>query len=283
MLNLKEYCQASDLSVLVLNTALALVVNERAASRASASLATEEPRVAPCARASNMVITSASGTASEEQEDGSQEHGGPGTPGEAECVLADVGRETGIAEAVASFHEDGGHERSCQSEPEEGKGESHAREPRCKTATRSKQCGEECEDREGETDQVENPAEAPHVVVVFAGGTFAGRANESFWSTCTSSNPCVSKWQIRNRLATILVACTANVEVCPLRNGPSGTGNCRCIGLQEICLVERCGIRDTAENDEELKNDCACDQDQGHYAHATAKTFERHCKLIIDY
>ena len=54
-----------------------------------------------------MIIASPAGSAAEEQEDGRQEHGCPGSPGETECVSPDAGRETGIPESVARFDEDG--------------------------------------------------------------------------------------------------------------------------------------------------------------------------------
>jgi hypothetical protein len=54
-----------------------------------------------------MIIASPTGSAAEEQEDGCQEHGSPGSPGETECVSPDAGRETGIPESVAGFDEDG--------------------------------------------------------------------------------------------------------------------------------------------------------------------------------
>lgn len=55
-----------------------------------------------------MVLASAStGSTSEEQEDGGQEHSSPCSPGEAECVFADVGGKAGVTETVAGFDEDG--------------------------------------------------------------------------------------------------------------------------------------------------------------------------------
>ena len=54
-----------------------------------------------------MIIASPTGSAAEEQEDGRQEHGCPGSPGETECVSTDAGCETGIPESVAHFDEDG--------------------------------------------------------------------------------------------------------------------------------------------------------------------------------
>jgi hypothetical protein len=54
-----------------------------------------------------MIIASPAGSAAEEQEDGRQEHGCPGSPGETECVSTDAGCEAGIPESVAHFDEDG--------------------------------------------------------------------------------------------------------------------------------------------------------------------------------
>jgi hypothetical protein len=98
-----------------------------------------------------MIIASPAGSAAEEQEDGRQEHGCPGSPGETECVFTNVGCEAGIPESVAHFDEDGAvdlleifmsgkgygnlrHKGGCESKPEEGEAESEAGESRCKTA-----------------------------------------------------------------------------------------------------------------------------------------------------
>ena len=107
--NIHENGRAGVLSVLILNTALALSVHERAASRASASLTAVESRVASLrARASDMIVVSTStGSAAHEQEDGCQEHGGPGSPGETKCVAAYIGGEAGVTEAVPGFDENG--------------------------------------------------------------------------------------------------------------------------------------------------------------------------------
>jgi hypothetical protein len=53
-----------------------------------------------------MIIAPSTGSAAEEQEDGCQEHGSPGSPGETECVSPDAGRETSIPESIAGFDED---------------------------------------------------------------------------------------------------------------------------------------------------------------------------------
>jgi len=96
----------SGLGVLVLDAALALVVDEGAASRTSASLATEESRTASLCTA-DVVVASATGSTSQEQEDCREEHGGPSAPCKAECVPADAGCKASVTEAVAGFDEDG--------------------------------------------------------------------------------------------------------------------------------------------------------------------------------
>jgi len=72
-------------------------------------LAAEEHRATSlCARASDVVVASAAtGSAAHEQEDGCEEHSSPGSPCEAECVPADLGCETSVAELIAGFDEDG--------------------------------------------------------------------------------------------------------------------------------------------------------------------------------
>jgi hypothetical protein len=70
--------------------------------RATTSLTTEE---SPTACSSRGGILPPTESTAEEQHDGGEEHGGPCAPGEAECVLADVGGETDVAEFVAGFDE----------------------------------------------------------------------------------------------------------------------------------------------------------------------------------
>jgi hypothetical protein len=54
-----------------------------------------------------IVVSASTSSAAHEQEDGCQEHGGPGSPSETECVAADIGREAGVSEAVPGFDENG--------------------------------------------------------------------------------------------------------------------------------------------------------------------------------
>jgi hypothetical protein len=109
-------------------------------------LTAEEAYVPPSCAADMITASASTGSAAEEQEDCCQEHGGPGSPGETECIPADVGGETGVAESIAGFDEHGTlgvlggfyvigtegdcgdlrHEGGCESEPEECKAEGEA-------------------------------------------------------------------------------------------------------------------------------------------------------------
>lgn len=105
------YCKASNL-VLLLDTALALIVDEGATGGAFAALTPEEHEVAQTSTgglggADVVVLAMAASTASQEEEDGSKEHGSPCAPGEAESIFADVGADTCVTELIAGFDEDG--------------------------------------------------------------------------------------------------------------------------------------------------------------------------------
>ena len=65
------------------------------------------------------------------------------------------------------------HKSGCEAEEEERREDNEARDTRCQTTEgRSEGC-EEPKDVKNETDQVEDPAEAPHIVIVCAGGVFS--------------------------------------------------------------------------------------------------------------
>ena len=102
--------RASSLSILVLNAALALVVDERTAYRLAGASTTEESSASgsttsTCASSGCSGVLAASKSTSEEQHACCQEHGGPCTPGETEGVSANVGVEISIGEAVAGLDE----------------------------------------------------------------------------------------------------------------------------------------------------------------------------------
>lgn len=178
--------------VLLLNTTLALVIHKRAARRATATLTLEEHEVVHATTAgvggADLIVVLAGDAEAEEEQDGRNEHGGPGAPGEAEGVAADRGIQACGAEGVAGLYELGAvdvrgvvwrrkgglrHEGCGEGEPEEREGEKSAGEGGCETAAGSERRGQEGHGCEEEGDQVENPAESPEVVVVGAGGVLA--------------------------------------------------------------------------------------------------------------
>ena len=61
------------------------------------------------------------------------------------------------------------HQNGRECEEEEADGEDKTREAGCEPADGREKRGEECEDVEDQANEVEDPAESPHVVVVFAG------------------------------------------------------------------------------------------------------------------
>jgi hypothetical protein len=102
----------SHLSVLILDTTLALVVDERSTSRALASVATEHRNLAigsaiaiDYGRPSLLSAAAATGTTAEEQEDGCKEHGCPGTPGEAKSVTTNASILSIGTEIIACLNE----------------------------------------------------------------------------------------------------------------------------------------------------------------------------------
>jgi hypothetical protein len=89
------------LSVFILDTTLALVVDERSAGGALASIAAEHRNLAI---GSSCCSSAASGTTAKEEEDCCKKHGCPGTPGEPKCISANAGILSVRAELIASFN-----------------------------------------------------------------------------------------------------------------------------------------------------------------------------------
>jgi len=151
-----------------------------------------------------------------EQADGSEKHGSPGTPGESESVSANMGIHTISFEGVTGLDESGSHKGSSDGEEHKANEGDQARESRCETAARGEERCEEPKDVENEAEQVEDPAKAPHVVVVSAGSMLGVVANKSRWRTSATSNPSVAKWQIWDWFSAVRVARPANIEIGPL-------------------------------------------------------------------
>jgi len=154
-------------------------------------------------------------------------------------------------ELIAGLNKYSRHESGCNAEKEEAREEDQGGETGCETAERCEERGEEGKHIKGQTHEVENPAKSPHIIIVGACGMFSMLTYEGRRCAITASNPCVSERQRWYGLAAIVVAGTANVEICPLRYRTTGATDARCIRLEEIGLVEGSAACDAAENDKE--------------------------------
>lgn len=103
---------------------------------------------------------------SHEQEDCGDGQRRPRSPAEAEVVFAKRSRSAGPVEVVASLGEDGRHQADSDGEQEQGARCHGGSEDSAETAAAGHEGCEEGEDFQQQCEQVEYPAEPPHVEVV---------------------------------------------------------------------------------------------------------------------
>jgi hypothetical protein len=160
------------------------------------------------------------------------------------------------------LHKDGGHKRSSgREEKQSDKGE-HAGDGSTKTSTASQEGAEKGENLEEQGNQEEDPAEAPHVEVVRARGTTGVLADDLLGSVPRTSIPSLAEGGRGTCATAVGVAFTTEVEVGPLGD-VAGTCDAGGVGLEEVGLVERCGVAQTGEDGEEEENEGAGDEDEG--------------------
>jgi len=165
-----------------------------------------------------------------------------------------VGRDTVGSEPITLLDEDSGHERSSEREPKESKESQEAGDAGGDAEAWCEHSGEEAEDVEDEAHQVEDPAEAPHVVVVRGSRALSVAACEGRWDT-RGAEPGISDWKGGNWGAAVLVVRPTVVEVSHLSEGSLSTLKRGGADLNEIGLVQGCGVGYTSENDEEHQDD----------------------------
>lgn len=154
------------------------------------------------------------------------------------------------------------HERSSGREEEQSNEGEHAGDGSTKTSTASQEGAEEGEDLEEQGNQEEDPAEAPHVEVVRARGTTGMLANDLLRSVPRTSIPSLAEGGRRTCATAVGVVFTTEVEVGPLGD-VAGTADAGGVGLEEVGLVERCGVAHAGEDGEEEEDEGAGDENEG--------------------
>lgn len=115
-----------------------------------------------------------------------------------------------------------------------------SRDGGAETAAAGHEAGEKGQDGEDERDQVEDPAESPHVVVVEASGVAAVRSDDRGRRVRRVARPRPSQRRSGRRAAAICVAVAADVEISPLGNGPRA-GDAVGVGPEKVGFPERRG------------------------------------------
>lgn len=133
----------------------------RAATYASLAAKVE----ASAAGASTIVGIILSSAQADEEKNGGDEDGGPGSPCESQGILADGGGTTDRLKVVTHLDESGRHEGSSKTEEKERDGGHEAGDGGAQTPEAGDEAREEGDDGEEESEKIEDPAEAPHVEV----------------------------------------------------------------------------------------------------------------------
>lgn len=130
----------------------------------------------------------------------------------------------------------------------EGKQANSKGKGRAKSTAAGKETSEERDDAKEEREDDEDPGEARQQVKVVAGTVVAtGKAFRDIGGILVPGGAKRKSWMC---LAAVVVVVAANKEVGPLAN-ISCAINARCVGAQEISLVERRAVCDTRKDDEE--------------------------------
>jgi hypothetical protein len=106
---------------------------------------------------------------------------------------------------------------------------------------------------ENKSNKLENPAEAPQVVVICACCALCVGADKNSRHVIMIPNPGVTYWQCWDWLPTVLVILTAHVKVCPLSDG-ARIRDLGEVGLEEVDFIEGRDVFNTCEDDEKHHN-----------------------------
>lgn len=255
----------------VVQTAILIVDLGEAARPVAAVAAAPAAAAAACGRVAvgtvvDGVLRRALACRTGAEQDHGDEQGSESTPAETETVSAELSIAAGAVENVAGTDERGGHERNGNGEEDESDNGDKAANARAETTAAGEEAGEEGEDLEEKRQQVKDPAEAPHVVVVERRRVAAILANQLRWGVGCVGVPDLAKGHGRVRAAALLIVGAAGVQVRPLSNVVGASNACR-VSLHKVGLVQWRRVSDAAEDDEE-KEENGCGQ---HHCGTNAK------------
>lgn len=200
----------------------------------------------------------------EPEEDGSDQDSSDSAPGktegpDAEARVAADGRERG-----AHLNEGGGHERRGEGEEEEGTRRHEGRERGAEAAKAGEEAREEGHDGEQQREQVEDPAEAPHVEVRETRGAAPVRPDQFCRQVRAGGipRPGPADGGVGPGVAAARVVGAADAKVGPARQG-ARTGDAGGIGGEEVRLSEGGCAHGAGEDDEEEEHDGAGEKEEG--------------------
>lgn len=153
------------------------------------------------------------------------------------------------------------HERCSGGEEDERDEGEQAGDGGAQTSAAGEESAEEGEHLEEEGNQEEDPAEAPHVVVVCAGGAAAVAADDVGGRIARITIPSLAECWRWTGLATVLVAFTTEIEVCPLGDVASAA-DAGSVGPEEVRLVEGCCVGEAGEDNEPKEHERAGDENE---------------------
>jgi len=142
------------------------------------------------------------------------------------------------------------HQRHSERVEEQSDHGDDARDGSAEAAKASQEAGEEGNDVEEERHEVEDPAEAPHVVEVLGRGVPGHIADEVPGGEARIRRPRIAEGDGRDGRSAEVVVGAADVEEVPPRDR-SRSGNAGRHGFEEIGVIQRRRAGDTAEDDKE--------------------------------
>lgn len=128
-------------------------------------------------------------------------------------------------------------------------------------AAAREEAGDEGDGREEEGDHDEDPAETPEVVDLLGGGAVAAVSDQGVGGVVSVGIPGVAEGVGSLGAGAVDVAIAADVEVRPLRD-LAGAGDALSVRLKEVGLVERRGVADAREDEEQEHGERAGHEDQ---------------------
>lgn len=128
-------------------------------------------------------------------------------------------------------------------------------------STASQEATEEGKGHEEQCDQIEHPSKPPHVEETGACRVVAMASAQTVRYIGSIGSPGMAGRRRWRGGTTVEVTITANIEVVPLGNG-SGASDTSSVGAKEECLVERCCVCHSAEDDEPEQHQGSAEEDE---------------------